>query len=386
MCLDAAKELCRSYQIKRLRKQRNIEVIWSHHFCNIRFLQPLFDKGSVAVACRQQLDTIKSWCIWMNQLPSNFLPAVHDGICSQLQPCQSSESSSGSGLYQRDITGLRQINALWKSNGARPPLCLGRAHDFQLALLTIICLPLNIGTTRTNQPQYGTLSAVFTSSTRAERHAIGQRLPCSLDGSCTMPHPVALESFRIPVLSPILNAIAHLDSPSQNFKRNTARDPRFTFSIHQPFLISPSLYCRLKLLLGNLGHSIAQQSSLHTSSYIFILCPDGMLDLIGFVDCLQLPIPVHPLRNKLDSLHAAVSVVVRNLWRSLDYSAEYSNQNLSNVTSAPGWLQGLTAANATYASLCTFQPRLPPEFSCLWHPTNCGHLTMDTTSSDKHSA
>ena len=234
MCLNAAKELCRSYQIKRLRKQRNIEVIWSHYFCNIRFLQPLFDKGSVAVACRQQLDTIKSWCIWMNQLPSHFLPAVHDGICSQLQPCQSSESSSGSGLYQRDITGLRQINALWKSNGARPPLCLGRAHDFQLALLTIICLPLNIGTTRTNQPQYGTLSAdvcgVYLPVHRAERHAIGQRLPCSLDGSCIMPHPVALESFRIPVLSPILNAIAHFYSIPKETQREIPGLPSAFFS------------------------------------------------------------------------------------------------------------------------------------------------------------
>jgi hypothetical protein len=82
-----------------------------------------------------------------------------------------------------------------------------------------------------------------------------------------------------------------------------------------------------------------------------------------------------------------VSGVVSILWRSL----EYSNQNLSHVTNfCAGLTTGVDCCQCilcnSYASLCTFQPRLPPEFSCLWHPTNCGHLTMDTTSSDKHSA
>lgn len=169
--------------------------------------------------------------------------------------------------------------------------------------------------------------------------------------------------------------------PSQKSKRNTARDPRFTFSNLQPFLICTAPVCTV-------AWSFCLEISVTAllSKVPFIHLHTVPRWNAGLVDCLQLPIPVHRLRNKLDSLHAAVSVVVRNLWRSLGYSAEYSNQNLSNVTSAPGWLQGLTAANASYASLCTFQPRLPPEFSCLWHPTNCGQLTMDTTSSDKHSA
>ena len=125
--------------------------------------------------------------------------------------------------------------------------------------------------------------------------------------------------------------------PSQ--KKHSARSQVYLQHSSALFdLHSPSLYCRLKLLLGNLGHSIAQQSTLHT-------VPRWNA---GLVDCLQLPIPVHRLRNKLDSLHATVSVVVRTLWRSL----EYSNQNLSNVTN---FCAGLTTGvDCCQCILCIF--------------------------------